>query len=123
MTSQFFCEIKSPHHSLLLQSHRPNSSRRYVSNFMKLSCYRKTNSLGFDYRLCVSLISLTGCIKVVVMLIDSVPNFYHRNDYVCSQSFRLLDLIPTATFYFSSVHGLLMILHISMISGFRREVD
>jgi len=27
------------------------------------------------------------------MLIDSVLNFYHRNDYLCSQSFRLLGLI------------------------------
>jgi hypothetical protein len=90
---------------------------------MKLSCCRKTNLVGFDYELYVSSISGTGCIKDLEVLIDSMLYFHHRTDYVFSQSDMLLCLVPTVTFFFLSVRGLLMILHICVILGFRREVD
>jgi hypothetical protein len=40
-----------------------------------------------------------------------------------SHSGRVLGLIPTVTIFIPSVRGLLMILHICVILGFRCEVD
>jgi hypothetical protein len=79
--------------------------------------------VGFDYKLCVSSISRTGCIRVLVVLIDSILYFHHRTDYMFSQSCRLLGLIPKVNVFFPSVRGLLMILHIYVILDLRREVD
>jgi hypothetical protein len=117
-----FCEIQSPHHSLLLWSHIPCVRGWCVSNFIKLSCCRKTNLVGFDYKLCVSSICCTGRIKVLVVLIDSILYFHHRTDYMFSQSGKLLGLIPTVNVFFPSVRGLLMILHICVILDLLREV-
>ena len=92
-------------------------------NFIKLSCCTKTNMAGFDYKLCISSVSCTGGIKDLALLIDSILYFYHRTDYMCPHSGRVLGLIPTVILFFPSVRGLLMILHICVILGFHCEVD
>jgi hypothetical protein len=88
-----------------------------ISNFMKLnvnktrviSLSRKTNLGLFDYKLYESLVTRTEFIKDLGVQIDSKLHFRHHVDYIFSQAVRLLGLIRTVTFCFSSLQSLLML--------------
>jgi hypothetical protein len=114
---KIFREIKSPHDSFLLQSDINCVHGWCISDFMKLNVNktrvitfsRKMNLCLFDYKLCELLITQTECIKDLGVQIDSKLHFHHHVDYIFSQANRLLGLIRTVTFSFSSLQSLLML--------------
>jgi hypothetical protein len=119
---KLFREINSPHDSFLLQCDTNCVRGLCISNFMKLnvkktrviSFSRKTKLRHFDYQLCESLITRTECIKDPGVQIDSKLHFHHHVDYIFSQAIRLLGLIRTETFSFSSLQSLLMLYYTSV---------
>jgi hypothetical protein len=112
-----FREIKSPQDSLLLQCDKncvlgwciSNCKKFNINKTRPISFCRKTNLLLFDIKLCESLITRTECIKDLGVLIDSKLHFHNRVDYIFSQTIRLLGLIRSVTFSFSSLQSLLML--------------
>jgi hypothetical protein len=80
-----------------------------VNKTRVISFSRKTNLLLFDYKLCESLITRTECIRDLGVQIDSKLRFHNHVDYVFSQTIRLLGLIRSVTFSFSSLQSLLML--------------
>ena len=81
-----------------------------ISNYMKLQINktriiwfcRKTNCHGFDCTLSEYSVTRTDCISDLGAL-----HFHQQVDHIFSHAIRLLKLIQTATFSFSSLHSLL----------------
>jgi hypothetical protein len=80
-----------------------------VNKSRVISFCRKTNRRLFYYKLCESLITRTECVKDLGVESDSKLHFHHHVDYIFSQAIRLLGLIRTVTFSFSSLQSLLML--------------
>jgi hypothetical protein len=107
--------IKSPTDCILLQSDIDRVCKWCSANFMKpnlskirvISFTWKTTALNFPYRLGNSFIPRTGCIKDLGVYIDSKPYFHQHVDYLFSHALKLLGLIRTITFSFSTADSLL----------------
>ena len=67
----------------------------------------KTNWKGFDYKLLDSSITRTDCMRELEVFINAKFNFHQQVDNIFSQAIRMLELIRTVTFFFSSLHALL----------------
>jgi hypothetical protein len=88
-----------------------------TANFMKLKLAkpelfpfsRKTNTLICDYKFCQSSITCTDSIKDLGVFIDSKFRFPNHVDYILSQCIKLLGLVRTLTFSFSSLDCLYML--------------
>jgi len=68
---------------------------------------RNTICHGFDYNLCESSITRTDYIRDLRVLIDTKLHFHQQVDNIFSQAIRLLGLIRTVIFSFSSLHSVL----------------
>ena len=109
--------IKSPNDCLLLQSDIDRVHEWCSANFMKpnlgkirvISFTRKTTSLCYPYRLGLgnSLIQRTDCVKDLGVYIDSKLYFHQHVDCLFSSALKLLGLIRTITFPFSSIDSLM----------------
>jgi len=79
-----------------------------VKKTRAISLCRESNWHSFDYVLCGSSITRTGCIRDLGVLIDKKLHIHQRVDNISSQTIiRPLGLIRTVTFSFSSLHSLL----------------
>jgi hypothetical protein len=85
---------------------------RIISNYMKLMS-TKAGSLPFANKQtsmvfttnCVKLMSRTDCIRDLGVFIDTKLHFHQEEDNIFSQAIKLLGLIQTLTFSFSSLHS------------------
>jgi hypothetical protein len=80
-----------------------------VSKTRVVSFSRKTNTLIYNYKLCQSSITRTDSIKDLGVFIDSKLRFHNHVDYIFSQCIKLLGLVRTLTFSFSSLDCLYML--------------
>jgi hypothetical protein len=87
-----------------------------ISKTRVISFSRKTNTLIYDYKLCQSSIARTDCIKDLGVFIDSKLRFHNYVDYVFSQCIKLLGLVLTLTFSFSSLDYLYVLYFTSVRS-------
>ncbi|PNF19683.1 hypothetical protein B7P43_G05097 [Cryptotermes secundus] len=83
---------------------KPNLSKTNVISFS-----RKTTVLKYQYRLGNFFILRTDSIKDLGVLIDSKLHFHQHVDILFSQTMKLLGLIRTITFSFSTLDSLLML--------------
>jgi hypothetical protein len=82
---------------------------RPYSKIRVISFSRKTTALNYQYRLGNSFIFRTDCIKDLGVHINSKLHFHQRVDFLFSHSMKLLGLIRTTTFSFSTLDNLLML--------------
>jgi hypothetical protein len=83
---------------------KPNFSKIRVISFT-----RKTNVSNYQYRLGNSFILPTDCIKDLGVHIDCKLHFHHDVDFLFSHTMKLLGLIRTLTFSFSTTDSLLIL--------------
>jgi hypothetical protein len=74
-----------------------------------ISFSRKTTVLNYQYRLGNSPILRADCIKDLGVYIDSKLHFHQHVDFLFSHTMKLLGLIRTITFSFSTLDSLLML--------------
>jgi hypothetical protein len=74
-----------------------------------ISFCREANCHGFDYKLCESSTTSRKRIRDLRVLTDTKFHFHQEVDNICSHAVRLLGLIRTLSFSFSSLHSLLML--------------
>jgi hypothetical protein len=114
---KIFRVIKSPNDCTRLQSGIDSVQGWCTANFMKfnisktrvISFSRKTNTLIYENKLCQSLITRTDSIKDLEVFIDSKLRFHNHIDYIFSQCIKLLGLVRTLIFSFSSLDCLYML--------------
>ncbi|KDR18918.1 hypothetical protein L798_06656 [Zootermopsis nevadensis] len=70
---------------------------------------RKTTTLIFDYKLFQSSITRTDTIKDLGIFFDSKLQFHNHVDHIFSHCIKLLGLVRTLTFSFSSLDCLYML--------------
>lgn len=107
--------IKSPTDCILLQSDIDRIHAWCLANFMKpnpskiraVSFTRKTTAWNYQYRLGNSFILRTDCIKDLGIYLDSKLHFHQHVDHLFSHALKLLGLIRTITFSFSTLDSLL----------------
>jgi hypothetical protein len=107
--------IKTHTDCVLLQSDIDRVYEWCLANFMKpnfskirvISFTRKTAPLGYHYRLGNSVILRADCIKDLGVYFDSKLYFHQHVDYLLSHTLKLLGLIRTITFSFSTLDSLL----------------
>jgi hypothetical protein len=108
---KIFHVINSPHDCLLLLSDINSVSDWCIANFMRLNIAktrvmtytRKTNFLSYEYQLCHVAITRTSSIKDLGVFFDSKLYFHEHVDYVFSDCIKLLGLIRSVTYRFSSL--------------------
>jgi hypothetical protein len=108
---KIYRDISSPSDCLLLQSdidrvHNWCLANCMRSNFSKIrvvSFTRETNVLNYQYRLENSVILGTDCIKDLGVHIDCKLHFHRHIDFLFPHSMKLLRLIRTLIFSFSTV--------------------
>jgi hypothetical protein len=106
-----FHVINSPYDCLLLQPVINSVSYWCIANSMRLitakqpvvSYTRKTNSLSYSYELCRATNTRTSSIKDLLVFFDSKLHFHNHVDYVFSKCIKLIGLIPSLTYRFSSL--------------------
>jgi hypothetical protein len=81
---------------------KPNFNKIRIISFT-----RKSNVLNYQYRLGNSFILRTDCIKDLGVHIDRKFNFHRHVDFVFPHALKLLGLIRTITFSFSTIDSLL----------------
>jgi hypothetical protein len=114
---KFFHIINSLHACLLLQSDINSVSDWCTTNSMRLniaktrvaSYTRKTNSLSYEYQLCYATITLTSSFKDLGVFFDLKLYFQSHVDYLFSACIKLLGLIPTITYRYSSLDCLYVV--------------
>jgi hypothetical protein len=114
---KIFREISSLRDCHLLQSDINSvcdwcaaNSMRLNSNKTRLMSYsRKTNILSFAYRLCHSVIARTTSIKDLGVFFDSKLYFHDHVDFMFSACMKILGLIRSITFRFSSLDCLFLL--------------
>jgi hypothetical protein len=107
--------VKSPQDCDLLQSDIYSIQGWCIANCMKLnisktkviSFSRKTNMLIYDYNLCQSSINRTDSIKDLGLFIDTKLHFHDHIKYLFSHCIKLLGLVRSITFNFSSLECML----------------
>jgi hypothetical protein len=104
----------TPHDCLVLQSDinsasdwcSPNSTRFNVAKTRVMSYPRKTNILSYEYQLCHVAITHTSRFKDLRVFFDSKLYFHNLVDFIFSECMKLLGLIRTISFRFSSLYCL-----------------
>jgi hypothetical protein len=84
------------------------------SKIRVISFTRKTNVLNHQYRLGNSRILRTDCIKDLVIHINCELHFHHHVSFLFSHAVKLLGLICTITFSFSTIYSL-VVLHFALV--------
>jgi hypothetical protein len=77
--------------------------RLNISKPRVISYSRKTNVLSYEYQLCHSAIARTSSIKDLGVLFDCKLYFSNHVDFTFSECMKLLRLIRSITFMFSSL--------------------
>jgi hypothetical protein len=111
---KIFRVVKSPHDCLLLQSDINSVNDWCTANTMRLnaaktrvvSYTRKTNFLSYKYQLCHNTITRTSSIKDLGVFFDSKLHFHSHVDNLFSECIKLLGLIRSITYRFSSLECL-----------------
>jgi hypothetical protein len=98
------CDINSLYNWCIVNSMRLNINETRVMSYS-----RKTNLLRDDYRLGHSVIARTSSIKDLGVFFDSKLYFHNHVDFLFSKYVKLLGLIPSITFSFSSLEFRLLI--------------
>jgi hypothetical protein len=106
--------INSSDDCLLLQSDINSVSDWCAANSMRLSICkmhvmsysRKKNILSYEYQLCHTAIARTSSIEDLGVFFDSKLYFHSRVDFIFSECIKLLGLIRSITFRFSSLDSL-----------------
>jgi hypothetical protein len=80
-----------------------------ISKTRVISFSNKNNTLIYDYKLCQSSITRTDSIKDLGVFTDSKLRFHNHVDYIFLQCIKLLGLVRTLTFSFSSLDCLYML--------------
>jgi hypothetical protein len=99
----------------LLQSDISHTQGWCSANYLKLKISktrvnaftRKTNVLYYSYKICDSFITRADTIKELGVQLDSKLHFHAHADYIFSQSVRMLGLIRTVTYSFTTLDSLL----------------
>jgi hypothetical protein len=86
-----------------------------ISKTKVISLPRKTKVLNYDYKLCQSPITQTDFIKDLGVFIDAKLHFYDHVNYIFSPCIKLLGVVCSITFNFSSLECAPIINHISWI--------
>jgi hypothetical protein len=84
-----------------------NCMKVNISKTKVISFSTKTNVLFYDYKLCHSSITRTDFIKDLGVFIDAKLNFHDHVNYIFTQCIKLLGLVRSITFNFSSVECML----------------
>jgi hypothetical protein len=108
---KIFRAINSPHDCLLLQPGinsvsgwcAANSMRRNIAKTHTVSYSRKTNVLSYEYQLCHAAITSTSSINDLGVSFDSKLHFHNHVYLIFSECIKLLGLICSLTFRFSSL--------------------
>jgi hypothetical protein len=109
--------INSPSDCLLPQSDTDRVYNWCLANFMKpnfskirvISFTRKMSMLNYQYRLGNFFIMRIDCIKDFGVHIDCKLHFHRHVDFLFSHAMKLLELICTLTFSFSTIDSVLML--------------
>jgi hypothetical protein len=80
-----------------------------ISKTRFISFPRKTNTLICDYKLCQPSITRIDSITDLRVFIGSKLRFHNHVDYIFSQCIKMLGLVHTLTFSFSSMDCLYML--------------
>jgi hypothetical protein len=81
---------------------KPNISKTNVISFS-----RKTNVLIYDYKLCQNTITQTVSVKYLGVFLDAKFHFHNHVNYIFSHCIKLLGLVRSITFNFSTVECML----------------
>jgi hypothetical protein len=108
---KIFRVIKSAKESKLLQSDIDCVQKWCYENYMKIntlktniiSFTRITNSIHFNYYVDNLLIVRTDCVKDLGVMLDSKLHFHRHIVYLYSRALKLLGLISSITYNFSSL--------------------
>jgi hypothetical protein len=104
MTASFCSQTNSVQNWCTENHMKINANKTRVISFS-----RKINALTFIYVICNSDILCTDCIKDLGDFLDSKLYFHQYADYIFSHTIKLLRLIQTITFSFSSLESLMML--------------
>jgi hypothetical protein len=80
--------------------------RLNIAKTCVVSYTRKTNFVSYDYQLCHATITRTSSIKDLGVFFDSKLHFHNHVDYIFSECIKLLGIIRSITFTFSSLECL-----------------
>jgi hypothetical protein len=80
--------------------------RLNIAKTRVVSYTRKTNFLSYNYQLCRATIIRASSIKDLCVFFDSKLHFHNHVDYVFSECIKLLGLIRSITYSFSSLECL-----------------
>jgi hypothetical protein len=111
---KIFGIINSPHDCLILQSDINSVNDWSIANSMRLNTAktyvvaytRKTNVLSYNYWLCHATITCAISIKDLGVFFDSKLHFHNHVDYAFSECAKLIGLIRSITYSFSSLECL-----------------
>jgi hypothetical protein len=78
------------------------------------SCYRKTDTVRYEYQLCHATITRTSSIKDLGVVFDSKLCFHNHVDFLFSECINVLGLIRCITFRFSSM-DFLYVLYFTLV--------
>jgi hypothetical protein len=107
--------VKPPQDCNLLQSDINSIQRCCIANCMKLSISktkvisfcRKTNILNYDSELCQSSITQTDSRRDLRVFTNAELHFHDHVNYIFSRCIKLLGLVRSITFNFSSLECML----------------
>jgi hypothetical protein len=111
---KIFPIIDTPHDCLLVLNDIHSVSDWCSANSMSIdinktsvtSYSRKTNVLLYGYQLCRTAITRTSCVKDLGVSFDTKLYFHNHVDFIFSECMKLLGLIHSITFRFSSLNSL-----------------
>jgi hypothetical protein len=69
---------------------------------------RRTSPIHYNYKLCDKCITRTDSVKDLGILLNSELLFHHHVDYIFFQSLKMLGLIRSSTYSFSTIDSLLL---------------
>jgi hypothetical protein len=110
---KIFRIIDIPHDCLLLQNDIHSVSHWCSANYMSIniskkrimSYSRKPNVLPYGYQLCRTAITRNSCVKDLGVFFDTKLYFHNHVDFIFSECIKLLGLIHSITFRFSSLNS------------------
>jgi hypothetical protein len=78
--------------------------------------YTRKKNLSYEYQLCYTTVTRTSSIKDLGVLFDSKLHFHSHVEYVFSECMKLLGLIRSITYRFSSLECLYVLYFTSVMS-------
>jgi hypothetical protein len=94
----------------------PNSMRLNIAKTRVVSYFRKTNAPSYEYQLCHSTSTRTDSIKDLGIFFDPKLHFQNNIDFLFSECMKLIGLIGSVVFRFSSLDCLYVLYFTSVRS-------